>query len=72
MPEVKLTSEEAQVLRAALSVLFVKTRTGELGITHGADRFVSTQRILKRPDRDALDSVARKVGLSGGLAAWDG
>ena len=42
MPEVKLTPEEAEVLRAAVSTFVVKNRSGELGIMHGADRFVST------------------------------
>ena len=32
---------------------------------HGLDRFVSTQRILKKPERDALHAAARKVGLEG-------
>lgn len=64
MPEIKLTAEEAHALRAALSALVVKARTGELGILHGAERFVSTQRIFKKADREALDAAARKLGLS--------
>jgi hypothetical protein len=65
MPETKLNAEEAQAVRAALSVMVIKNRTGELGIMHGLDRFVSTQRILKKPERDALHAAARKVGLDG-------
>ncbi|MDF1501720.1 hypothetical protein [Roseisolibacter sp. H3M3-2] len=65
MPEVKLTAAEAEVLRTVLAALAVKGRTGEVGILHGADRFVSTQQLLKRADREALESAARKIGLSG-------
>jgi hypothetical protein len=65
MPETKLTADEAQVLRGVLSALVIRTRTGELGIVHGAERFVSTQRTLKKAERDALDAAARKLGLSG-------
>lgn len=63
MAEVKLTPDEIAVLRCALSKLTVRGRTGELGILHGLDRFVSTQLILKKADRDALNSIASKVGL---------
>ena len=65
MPEVKLTAAEADVLRTVLAALSVKGRTGEVGIIHGADRFVSTQQILKKADREALESAAMKVGLRG-------
>jgi F0F1-type ATP synthase epsilon subunit len=65
MAEVRLTAEEAQALRAAVSALVIKTRTGELGIMHGADRFVSTQLIYRKEDRRALDAAARKLGLGG-------
>jgi hypothetical protein len=63
MSEVRLTAEEAEAVRAALSLLVVKNRTGELGIMHGADRFVSAQRIFRKQDRQALDAAARKLGL---------
>ncbi|HET7460313.1 MAG TPA: hypothetical protein VFJ82_03660 [Longimicrobium sp.] len=65
MPDVRLTPEEAAALRTALSALVVKKRTGELGIVHGAARFVSTQRIFRRPELDALHAAARKLGLGG-------
>jgi hypothetical protein len=62
MPEVRLTAEEAEAVRAALSLLVVKNRTG---IMHGADRFVSAQRIFRKKDREMLDAAARKLGLPG-------
>ena len=71
MSEVRLTPEEAAALRAALSALVVKARTGELGIVHGAGRLVSTQRIFRRPQLDALDAAARRLG-PGGIARHDG
>jgi F0F1-type ATP synthase epsilon subunit len=70
MPEVKLTAEEADVLRHVLASLAIKTRTGELGILHGMDRFVSTQRIFKKAERKVLDDAARKLGLSGGVKQY--
>ena len=65
MAETRLTAEEADAVRMVLSSMVVKRRTGELGIMHGAERFVSTQRILKKADRDALNAAARKLGLDG-------
>ena len=65
MAEVKLRDEEAQALRAALASLCVRSRTGEVGIVHGADRFVLTQRVFKKAELDSLEAAARKLGLSG-------
>jgi len=65
MSEVRLTAEEADAVRAAMASLVVKSRTGELGIMHGADRFVSMQRIFRKKDREMLDAAARKLGLAG-------
>lgn len=64
MTEVRLTAQEVAAVRTALSGLVVRARTGELGMMHGADRFLSTQRILKKDDRQALDAAARKLGVS--------
>lgn len=71
MAETKFTAEETEVLRAVLSVMVIKRRTGELGIMHGAERFVSTQRSLKKADREALDAAARRLGL-GAIREYDG
>jgi hypothetical protein len=65
MSEIKLSSDEAQALRLALSTLVVRDRTGELGVLHGLERFVSTQRTFTKPERASLDSAARKLGLAG-------
>jgi hypothetical protein len=67
MAEVRLTDEEAQALRRALQAFVARTRTGELGIMHGLDRFVSNQTTFRRPDLESLDSAARKLGLSAGV-----
>ncbi len=69
--DVKLTDDEVKALRAALQPLVIKTRTGELGIVAGMDRFVSTGRVLKKADRDTLDAAAKKLGLSSGLSVAD-
>jgi hypothetical protein len=63
MTETKLTPEETVVLKAILAKLAIKSRTGEIGIMHGADRFVSSQLALKKPDRELLTSIAKKLGL---------
>lgn len=71
MSDTKLSSEELQVLRAVIASLVVKSRTGELGILHGMERFVSTHVTLKKKDLEVLDSVAKKFGLSGGVKRTD-
>jgi hypothetical protein len=65
MAEVKLTQEEVAVVRAVLSRVVIRERTGEIGILHGADRFVSSQLLLKAKERKALRAVASKMGLAG-------
>jgi hypothetical protein len=60
-----LDRDEAEMLRLILSKVVVEKRTGQVGIVHGADRFVSTQVVLKKEGRALLDKLARKVGLSG-------
>jgi hypothetical protein len=67
MSDTKLSPEELQVLRAVLVPLVIKSRTREVGILHGMDRFVSTQVILKKKDLDVLDAAAKKLGLSVGM-----
>jgi F0F1-type ATP synthase epsilon subunit len=66
--EIKLTSDEASALKNALSGFVIRTRTGELGILHGMDRFVSTHRCLGKAERNVLDQACRKIGMSRGLA----
>jgi hypothetical protein len=65
VPEARLTADEAAALGAALHALAVRTRTSEVGLVHGLDRFVSGRVILKRREIDLLDAAARKLGLSG-------
>lgn len=65
MSEAKLSATEAEVLRSVLQSVVVRTRTGELGIVHGVDRFVGTALMLKAAELGALEAVARKVGLGG-------
>jgi hypothetical protein len=60
-----LDRDEAEMLRVILSKVVVEKRTGQIGIMHGAGRFVSTQVVLKQDGRAALDKLARKVGLPG-------
>ena len=38
---------------------------------HGAERFVSTQRSLKKADREALEAAARRLGL-GAIREFEG
>ena len=63
--EIKISDNELGVLRKILTNLVIKSRTGEIGIIHGADRFVSTNNILKKEEIEILDKVFNKAGLSG-------
>lgn len=60
-----LDVDESEMLRLILSNVVVENRTGQIGIVHGAERFVSTQVVLKKEGRAILDKLARKVGLPG-------
>ena len=68
MAETILTTDEVTVLRAVLAKLTVRSRTGELGIMHGAERFVSTHLCLNKAERKTLAAIASKVGLQRGIA----
>ena len=60
--EIKLSDSEIEVLKIIMSQLAIKGRTGEVGIMHGSDRFVSTQVILKKDAVLSLQQVAKKMG----------
>jgi hypothetical protein len=66
-----LTSEEADVLRRVLRTIAVRRRTGEVGVVNGVNRFVSTKQPLMQQDREVLNAVARKLGLTG-ITQYDG
>jgi hypothetical protein len=61
---IKLEEHEVEFLRTLLSQYVVKDRTGELGFMHGADRFVSTQLVLKKQHRNELKELYGKLGLA--------
>ncbi|WHI46933.1 hypothetical protein ACJJIE_04525 [Microbulbifer sp. TRSA001] len=63
--KIKLSDEEVSTLSAATKQLVVKKRTGEVGILHGMNRFVSAQVVLKKKDREALYSAFKKLGMAG-------
>ena len=65
MSETKLSSAEANAVRLVLQSVVIRARTGELGLAHGLDRFVGSSVMLGRPEREALEQVAKKVGLPG-------
>ena len=62
MSNTTLSADEAAVLAAVLSRLAIRTRTGEVGVLHGLDRFVSTQLCLKKQELGSLASAATKLG----------
>ncbi len=64
MSQVILNPDEAKSLARALSHLFVRERTGELGITHGMNRFVSTDDRFKKKDLEPPHSVFSKLGIT--------
>ena len=60
-----LDKDEVEMLRLILSKVAVEKRTGQIGIIHGADPFISTQVVLKKDGRTLLYKLARKIGLPG-------
>ncbi|MRX27922.1 hypothetical protein [Kangiella sp. HZ709] len=67
MKELKLTEDELEAIKIALSELVVQDRTGQLGIMHGANRFVSLHICLKKQHRTIFNSAYRKLGISNGV-----
>ena len=65
MASISLSDEETKELRTLLSTIHIRERTGEIGVLHGLDRFVSTNVCKKKKEIEALDAVARRCGLSG-------
>jgi len=64
LSQVVLNDSEAKALARAVRHFVVRSRTGELGITHGADRFVSTNDCFKKADLDLLESALKKLGMN--------
>lgn len=62
--ETKIRDNEIEVLRKILTHVVIKSRTGEIGIMHGAERFVSTNNILKKEEIDSLERLLNKIGIS--------
>ncbi|MDQ6988205.1 MAG: hypothetical protein Q9M25_10415 [Mariprofundaceae bacterium] len=56
------------VLRATLARLVIRKRSGEIGLLHGMDRFVSTNLWLSKADRTMLAQACKKLALGGGIA----
>jgi hypothetical protein len=63
--EIKLNSDEIEILKRVISPLMVQKRSGQVGILHGMDRFVSTNVSLKESQKEILEGVFKKLGLSG-------
>lgn len=70
MAELNVSEDETQALRAILSCLVVRDRTGEPGLPHGADRVVSSQRTFTKPERAVIESLAKKAGLDSDLPLY--
>lgn len=64
--QVKLTADEAEILKLVLSEVVIQDRTGQVGIMHGADRFISLHIALKKQGRSLLSSAYKKIGISNG------
>ncbi|MDM3871484.1 hypothetical protein QSV34_08960 [Porticoccus sp. W117] len=61
------TEEERAALKAVLSQLVIQKRTGQVGIVHGANRFISTHICCKKSEKAVLHSVFKKLGLPQGI-----
>jgi len=64
MTDARFSADELALLRSVLGHIVVRRRTGEVGILHGLDRFVSTHVCLKTKDQDVLDAASAKLGLA--------
>ena len=69
--DIKLNDQEIAILRALLTELTIRKRTGELGIMHGMERFVSTNVTFKKLHLEILDQIVRKIGLTDGMNRTD-
>ena len=57
------TSEENEILKILLSQFVIKKRSGEIGIMHGADRFITTNLSIKKSEKVILNSAFKKLGI---------
>ncbi|HPE57415.1 MAG TPA: hypothetical protein PK904_13495 [Bacteroidales bacterium] len=55
--EIKIKEKEVELLKMILRNLVVKSRTGEMGIIHGSDRFEMMNAILKKSDIYELEEL---------------
>lgn len=62
---VTFDNSELEILKVILREFVIKDRTGELGILHGANRFISTNICLKKQHRKDLKELFSKLGNSG-------
>jgi hypothetical protein len=63
MAQVILNDPESKQLARAVRHLTIRSRTGELGIVHGADRFVSTNDCFRKVELEQLELALRKLGI---------
>jgi len=56
-----LDNQEQELLAAVMQQFVIKTNTGQLGIVHGAERFISTSIVLKKPQLKVLDQIYAKL-----------
>ena len=63
--EIKLDSDEIEILKRVINPLVVQKRSGQVGILHGMDRFVTTNVSLKESQKKVLEGIFQKLGLSG-------
>jgi len=68
---VTLRESEVLALATLLRSIVVRDRACEIGMSHRARHFVSTNVCLKKAERKALDSNERKVGLTRGVTEVD-
>ena len=66
MPDV-FSDEEKAALKVVLSQFVIQKRTGQIGIIHGANRFVSTHICCKKSEKAVLHSAFKKLGIANGV-----
>jgi len=63
--DIKLTEDEIAAVRAVLSQVVMQERSGQIGIMHGANRFVTMNVSLKKHGQGVLAAAYKKLGVNG-------
>jgi hypothetical protein len=67
MGQYELRPEEVSALRVILQAIAVAQPSGEIGVVHGPDRFVTSRYGLDASSLKGIEQLARKLDVPGGI-----